>query len=113
MNSKPIQLHADAARITSISLQSRRLTVMIEAELEPTLLDQASPEPASIPVSKPDLVPESSEAKPSKKAATHPPLPLIPPRRPTAFTPAGTLADIVDNPAEWNLPGVLGFLWPI
>jgi len=100
MNGKLLQLHADAARITSISLQRKRLTVMIEAGLKPTLLNLVSSKPASIPASKPNPVPEPSKPEPLKKAG-HPPLPLIPPRRHTAFTRAGTLADIVDNPAAY------------
>jgi len=98
---KSLQLNTDAARITSINLQKNRLTVMIEAKLEPAHLGPAPLESANIPASKPASVPEAP--KPPSKKATIPPLPLISLARHTTFTPAGTLADIVDHPTVCNV----------
>ena len=93
-----LQLHADAARVTSVSLQGNRLIVQIEAELEPTHIDPASLRSASIPVSKPEPVPAPSKpAEPLQMAPTLPALPLVQPQSRTTFTLAGTLADLVSR----------------
>jgi hypothetical protein len=98
---KSLQLNTNTARITSINLQKNRLTVMIEAKLEPAHLGPAPLESANIPASKPASVPEAP--KPLSKKATIPPLPLISLSRHTTFTPAGTLAAIVDHPTVCNV----------
>ena len=65
-----LQLHADGARVTSVNLQGNRLTVTIEAELEPTSLAAAGfpvpkPEPKreSGPVHEPPALAEEPEAR--------------------------------------------------
>jgi len=101
--------NADTAHITSVN---ERLTVMIETEMKPMSRNPASPETTDTPASKPDPAPELSKSEPSKKATVHPPLPLILPRHRTTFTPAGTLADIVDHSTACDVPAAPGPSWP-
>jgi len=62
-----LQLHADTAHVTGVSLQGNRLIVTIEAELGPTPLNPVSLPSADTPVSKPEPIPEPSKPGPLKR----------------------------------------------